>query len=193
LPAVGLSLCFVLGFSTVFVLLGASATVLGQLLLAYREELNIAGGVLVVLFGLFMLGLARLSWLQREFRAHPAIAGGRPVSAYVLGLAFAFGWTPCIGPVLGAVLTVSAASATVAGGVTLLAIYSLGLGVPFVLAALFTDALVARLKAVGRLGRILQMAAGTLLALMGVAMITGQLSAFAYWLLDIFPVLANVG
>jgi len=193
LPAVGLSLCFVLGFSTVFVLLGASATALGQLLLAYREEFNIAGGMLVVLFGLFMLGLARLPWLQREFRAHPAIAGGHPVSAYVLGLAFAFGWTPCIGPVLGAVLTVSAASATVAGGVTLLAIYSLGLGVPFVLAALFTDGLVARLKAVGRLGRILQMAAGTLLALMGVAMITGQLSAFAYWLLDIFPVLANVG
>jgi cytochrome c-type biogenesis protein len=193
LPAVGLSLCFVLGFSTVFILLGASATALGRLLLSYREEFNIAGGTLVVLFGLFMLGLARLPWLQREYRAHPAIAGGHPMSAYVLGLAFAFGWTPCIGPVLGAVLTVSAASATVAGGVTLLGIYSFGLGVPFVLAAVFTDGLAARLKAVGRLGRILQVVAGSLLVLMGIAMITGQLSAFAYWLLDVFPVLANVG
>ena len=86
LPAVGLSLCFVLGFSTVFILLGASATALGRLLLSYREEFNIAGGTLVVLFGLFMLGLARLPWLQREYRAHPAIAGGHPMSAYVLAL-----------------------------------------------------------------------------------------------------------
>lgn len=192
-PAVGLSVCFVLGFSTVFVILGASATALGQLLLSYRHEFEIVGGSVVIVFGLFMLGWARLAWLQREIRMHPAIAGGRPVSAYVLGLAFAFGWTPCIGPVLGAVLTVSAASATVAGGVSLLAIYSLGLGVPFVLAALFTDGLVARLKAIGRLGRVLQILAGGLLVLMGIAMITGQLTAIAYWLLEAFPVLADIG
>lgn len=193
LPAVGLSACFVLGFSTVFVLLGASATTLGQTLLAYRHELSIAGGALVIFFGLFMIGLARLPWLQREFRVHPAIAGGQPLSAYVLGLAFAFGWTPCIGPVLGAVLTVSAASVTVAHGVSLLAIYSLGLGVPFMLAALFTDGLVARLKSIGRLGRLLQILAGGLLVLMGIAMITGQLTAIAYWLLDAFPILAGIG
>ncbi len=193
LPAVGLSVCFVLGFSTVFVILGASATALGQLLLSYRNELNIVGGSIVVVFGLFMLGLARFPWLQREMRLHPAIAGGRPVSAYVLGLAFAFGWTPCIGPVLGAVLTVSAATATVAGGVSLLGIYSLGLGVPFVLAALFTDSLVARLKAIGRFGRILQTVAGALLVLMGIAIITGELTTIDYWLLDAFPVLAGIG
>ncbi len=193
LPAMGLSLCFVLGFSTVFVLLGASATALGQLLLAWRYELNIVGGGIIILFGLFILGLARLPWLQRELRFNAAIAGGRPVSAYTLGLAFAFGWTPCIGPVLGAVLTMSAASATVTGGVALLGIYSLGLGVPFVLAALFTAGLVARLKTIGRLGRILQMLAGGLLVVMGVAMITGQLSTFAYWLLEVFPVLASIG
>jgi cytochrome c-type biogenesis protein len=192
-PAVGLSICFVLGFSTVFVILGASATALGQLLLSYRREFEIVGGSVVIVFGLFMLGWARLPWLQRERRMHPAIAGGRPVSAFVLGLAFAFGWTPCIGPVLGAVLTVSAASATVAGGVSLLAIYSLGLGVPFVLAALFTDGLAARLKAIGRLGRVLQLLAGGLLVLMGIAMITGQLTVIAYWLLDVFPMLAGIG
>lgn len=193
LPAVGLSLCFVFGFATVFVLLGASATALGQVLLAWRYELNIIGGGVIIVFGLFILGLARLSWLQRDLRFHAVTSGGRPVSAYTLGLAFAFGWTPCIGPVLGAVLTVSAASATVAGGVTLLGIYSLGLGVPFVLAALFTDTLVVRLKAIGRLGRMLQVLAGGLLVLMGVAMITGQLSVVAYWLLDVFPALADIG
>lgn len=192
-PAVGLSACFVLGFSTVFVILGASATALGRLLLSYRQELNVVSGAIVILFGLFMLGLANFPVLQREIRMHPAVVGGKPASAYVLGLAFAFGWTPCIGPVLGAVLTVSAASATVAGGVSLLGVYSLGLGVPFVLAALFTDGLVARLKTIGRFGRVLQALAGGLLVPMGVAMITGQLTAIAYWLLDAFPFLANIG
>jgi cytochrome c-type biogenesis protein len=110
-----------------------------------------------------------------------------------LGLAFAFGWTPCIGPILGAILTVSAASATVSGGVALLGIYSLGLGVPFLLAALFTDSLMVRLKTIGRVGRLLQLAAGVILILMGIAMLTGQLSAFSYWLLEMVPALANIG
>jgi len=193
LPAVGLSACFILGFSTVFILLGASATALGQLLLAYRYELNFVGGAVVVLFGLFLIGLLRPALFMQEFRFHAALPGGRPFSAYVLGLAFAFGWTPCIGPILGAILTVGAASATVAGGVALLAIYSLGLGVPFLLAALFTDGLAARLKTFGRLGRVLQIAAGLILVLMGIAMMTGQLSAFSYWLLNAFPVLAEIG
>ncbi|GIK96249.1 MAG: cytochrome C biogenesis protein CcdA [Alphaproteobacteria bacterium] len=193
LPAIGLSLCFVLGFTTVFVVLGASATALGQLLLGYRYELNIVGGVIVILFGLFLLGMMRPSWMLRDLRVHTAVPGGRPVSAYLLGLAFAFGWTPCIGPILGAILTVSAASATVAGGVVLLGVYSLGLGVPFVLAALFTDALTARLKAIRHLGRGLQGFAGLVMIVMGVAMITGQLSTFSYWLLDTFPVFTSIG
>lgn len=193
LPAIGLSMCFVLGFSTVFVVLGASATALGQLLLAYRYELNIVGGAVVILFGLFLIGLLRPVWMLRDLRFHAAIPGGRPASAYVLGLAFAFGWTPCIGPILGAILTVGAASATVSGGVALLAIYSFGLGVPFLLAALFTDALTARLRTIGRLGRVLQLFSGAIMVLMGVAMITGQLSAFSYWLLDTIPALADIG
>lgn len=193
LPVLGLSLCFVLGFSTVFVLLGASATSLGQLLLAYRYEFNIVGGAIIILFGVILIGLARPVWLMRDFRFHTALAGGSPLSAYILGLAFAFGWTPCIGPILGAILTVGATSATVSDGVTLLAIYSLGLGVPFLLAALFTDQLMARVKAIGRVGRILQFFAGGALILMGIAMITGQLSAFSYWLLDVFPALGRIG
>src|SRR5216684_2129120 len=172
LRAIALSLCFVLGFSTIFVILGASATALGQLLISYRHELNLVGGAIVIGFGLFALGVLRPSWLQRELRPDAAIAGGRPGGAYLLGMAFAFGWSPCIGPILGAILTVSAASATVAKGVTLLAVYSLGLGVPFVLAAAFTDGLLARMKTIGRLGRGLRLLAGGIMILMGGAMLT---------------------
>ena len=193
LPALGLSLCFVLGFSTVFVALGATATALGRLLISYRYELELVGGVVVVLFGLFVAGAAKPGWMMREARFHLALPGGRPLSAYVLGLAFAFGWTPCIGPILGAILTVGAATATVADGVALLAIYSLGLGLPFLLAAVFTGALAARLRALGRVGRWLHLFAGAIMVLMGIAMITGDLTAFSYWLLDTFPILASIG
>jgi cytochrome c-type biogenesis protein len=188
-----MSLFFVLGFTTVFVLLGASATALGQLLLAYRVELNLIGGAVVIGFGLFTLGLPSPSFLQREFRSNPWWVGGHPVGAYALGMAFAFGWTPCIGPILGAVLTASATSATVSKGAALLGIYSLGLGVPFVLAAMFTDRLLARMKSIGRVGRILKSFAGATMVLLGVAIITGQLSVFSSWLLNTFPVLGTIG
>lgn len=193
LPALGLSASFVLGFSTVFLALGASATALGQLLLQYRYEANIAGGSIVILFGLLMLGLVRLRWLHRDLRFHAALAGGRPVAAYVLGLAFAFGWTPCIGPVLGAILTVSATSVRVAEGILLLGIYSLGLGIPFLLSAVFTGSLMRRLRSAKRLGRVLELGAGGVMVLMGLAMITGRLTDFSYWLLGTFPGLANIG
>lgn len=192
-PALGLSVCFVLGFSTVFIALGASATALGQLLIAYRYELNIIGGVVIMLFGLFLMGWVRPSWMQGETRFHASLPAGRAASAYVLGLAFAFGWTPCIGPILGAILTVGATSTTVGQGVALLAIYSLGLGVPFLLAAVFTNALTSRMRGLGRTGRLLRFVAGAVMILMGVAMLTGYLSAFAFWLLESVPGLAEVG
>jgi cytochrome c-type biogenesis protein len=193
LPAIGLSLCFVLGFSSVFITLGASASALGQMLISYRYELNIVGGAIVILFGLFLTGLIRPSLMVREARFHTHLPGGRAVSAYVLGLAFAFGWTPCIGPILGAILTVGASTATVADSVALLAIYSLGLGVPFLLAALFTDGLTRRLKAMRRTGWMLQYVAGGIMVVMGVAMITGQMSTFSFWLLDQFPIFTQIG
>jgi len=188
-----LSILFVLGFSTVFVILGASATTLGRLFLAYRYEANIAAGTIVIVFGLVMIGLVRWPWLQRDFRFHLELPGGRAFSAYVLGLAFAFGWTPCIGPVLGTILTTSAVTATVSQGIVLLTVYSLGLGVPFVGAALFTDRLLGRLRTFGRVGRLLQFGAGGVVVAMGVAILTGQLTNFSYWLLDTFPALARLG
>jgi cytochrome c-type biogenesis protein len=191
LSALALSVFFVLGFSTVFIALGASASALGQLFLRYRYEANLVGGALIFTLGLFLAGILRPFSLQRELRFHPNIPGGRPLAAYAVGLAFAFGWTPCIGPVLGAILTLSATSSE--GGVTLLSAYSLGLGLPFLASAFFTGALLARLKALGSVGRRLQVAAGALLAIMGVAMMTGNLEAFSYWLLETFPVLAKIG
>ncbi|MBO6669766.1 MULTISPECIES: cytochrome c biogenesis protein CcdA [Hyphomicrobiales] len=191
--AVWLSLCFVLGFSTIFISLGASATALGQALLRWRYELNIIGGGIVILFGLFMIGAARFSAMERDMRFHLDLPGGKPVSSYVLGLAFGFGWTPCIGPILGAILTASAASSTVADGITLLSFYSAGLGIPFLIVAGFTDAIAGKLRGIGRWGRRLNQAAGGVMILMGLAMVTGRLSALAYWLLDAFPVLARIG
>lgn len=193
LSAVGVSLCFVLGFLTVFIVLGASATAMGRLLLGYRIELNLIGGVVVILFGLFLTGLIRPDWMMREARFHAATPNGRAISAYTLGVAFAFGWTPCIGPILGSILTVGAASATVAEGAALLAIYSLGLGVPFLLAALFTEGLARRLKAMRQTGRMLQPAAGAVMVLIGLAMITGQMSTFSFWLLEQFPLFTRIG
>lgn len=193
LSAAGLSLFFVLGFSTVFITLGASATVLGRLLLSYRYQMNIAGGVIVILFGLLMTGVLRLPWLGREFRFASRAEGGHPLGAYVLGLAFAFGWTPCIGPILGAILTVSASAAGTANGVSLLSIYSLGLGVPFLLAATFMTAFLERLSAMRRAGRVFEIAAGIVMVIMGFAMVSGYMTEFSYWLLDTFPVLAKIG
>jgi cytochrome c-type biogenesis protein len=187
------ALCFVIGFSLVFVALGASATALGGLLLSWRYELGIVAGIVVLLFGLHLAGLLPLHFLEREARLHPEIKGGRALGAFLLGFAFAFGWTPCIGPVLGAILTMSASSADLATGTSLLAVYSLGLGLPFLLAALFTDVLLERLRQLARAGRRLQQAAGVLLAFVGVLMITGQLEALAYWLLETFPALARIG
>ncbi|WPZ20978.1 cytochrome c biogenesis protein CcdA [Sulfitobacter faviae] len=191
--AVWLSLCFVLGFSTIFIALGASATALGQALLRWRFELNLIGGAVVILFGLFMLGAARIQTMERDLRFNLDLPGGQPVAAYVLGLAFGFGWTPCIGPILGAILTASAASAKISEGVWLLGIYSAGLGVPFLIVAAFTDQVAARLRAIGAVGRRLHQVAGAVMVLMGIGMMTGQLSAFSWWLLETFPILGAIG
>lgn len=189
----GLSTLFVLGFSTVFIALGASATSLGRLLLAYRYETNIIGGALITLFGLFMTGLIPLPWLARDLRFHTRIAGGRPLGAYGLGLAFGAGWTPCIGPVLGAILTLSAVSSNTGAGIALLSAYALGLGVPFLAAALFTGGLARRLGTLRRFGRALQIGAGAIMMIMGIAVMTGQLARLSYWLLETFPILATIG
>ncbi|MFN0190568.1 MAG: cytochrome c biogenesis CcdA family protein [Aestuariivirga sp.] len=188
-----LSLCFVLGFSAVFIGLGASTTLLSGFLLRYRTEGEIIGGLIVIVFGLFTAGILNIPALQRDVRFHNLGAGGGPGGAAVLGVAFGFGWTPCIGPILGAILTLSATAESASGGVLLLAAYSLGLGVPFVLSAWFADTIGQRLARFRRAGLILKVAAGGIMVAMGLAMATGKLSEFSYWLLDTFPVFQSIG
>jgi cytochrome c-type biogenesis protein len=187
-----LGLCFVLGFTTVFTLLGASATALGRVLLSYRFEAGLVGGAIVLLFGLFTTGLIRVPVLERELRYHGLAKGGGPLPAYLLGLAFAFGWTPCIGPVLGSIFTLTAASANTQG-MALLAIYSLGLGVPFLIAALFTEQFIVHALRLRRFGRVMHVGAGAIMILMGVAMMTGYITDLATWLLKAFPALGQLG
>lgn len=193
LSALLLSTCFVLGFSIVFVALGATATAFSRLLLSYRYEAGLVGGAIIILFGVFMTGLVPLPWLERDLRFHGRIRGGRPFGAFLLGLAFGFGWTPCIGPVLGAILTVSALSSTASTGIVLLTVYSIGLGVPFLASAAFAGGLAKRLKTMRRLGRALQVGAGGVMVAMGVAILTGTMSTFSFWLLENVPMLARIG
>ena len=129
------AVCFVLGFSTVFVGLGAGASAFGQLIQTYKAELAMAAGLLIMLFGLHFLGLLRIPLLYQHARYHTEMHGASYLGSYLIGLAFAFGWTPCVGPILATVLTVAANEASLATGVKLLAAYSLGLGIPFILAA----------------------------------------------------------
>ncbi|KQK31617.1 cytochrome C biogenesis protein [Bosea thiooxidans] len=193
ISAFAMSFWFVLGFSTVFVILGAGASALSRLLLSYRYEAGLVGGAIIVVFGIFSTGVVRIPWMEREFRLSPQMSGGRPQSAYILGLAFGFGWTPCIGPILGAILTVSATSTTPAAGVALLAIYSLGLAIPFLLTALLAGGITARLRRLRSFGRGLQIFTGLTMVAMGLAMMTGRLSTMAFWLLETFPILALIG
>jgi cytochrome c-type biogenesis protein len=192
--ALAVSAAFVLGFSLVFIGLGASATAIGHVLLQYKEQANIVAGVIVILFGALMLGGTRwVAFLGRDFRFRVEHVAGNPLSAFVLGVAFAFGWTPCIGPILGAILTLSATQEDTATGIRLLGAYSLGLGIPFMLTALFLRNAVAHLKRLRTVGRYMQWGAGAVMIALGIAMITGQLAAFSYWLLQVLPVLGRIG
>lgn len=187
-----LSLCFVAGFTTIFVILGAGANALNMLFAPYQRQITLLSGALIVLFGVFTLDLWRPQWSQRELHINVAPQGSGTGPAYLLGMAFAFGWTPCIGPVLGAILSV-AASASPGSGIVLLAVYSLGLGVPFVLSALFLGGFVAHLSKLRRVGQVLRFAAGGVMIAMGGAMMTGHMTIIAFWLLETFPALGRIG
>jgi cytochrome c-type biogenesis protein len=189
-----LSGCFILGFSAVFIALGASASMLGRILLQYRYEAGIAGGALVTVFGLLMLiGTGRIPFLQRGFHFHVEGMAGKPLSAFALGVAFAFGWSPCIGPILGAILTVAAVADSSHAGVQLLAAYSLGLALPFFFSALFLHEMTGRWKRLRLAGRSLQTVAALVMVVMGVAIMSGELTRFSYWLLEAFPALGKIG
>jgi len=187
------SLFFTLGFSTVFVAMGASATTIGMLLRQHLDTLAQIGGVIIVVMGLNFLGVFRISLLSREARFQ---SGGKPATltgAYVMGLAFAFGWTPCIGPILGAILGVAAAQQTVGEGAVLLGVYSLGLAGPFWLAAAFSGLFMAFLMRFRRHLGIVEKLMGTLLILTGLAFIFGFVGDISIWFQQTFPILMKIG
>lgn len=187
------SFAFVLGFTTVFVALGAGASSIGAFLRQWQQEIAIAAGLVIIVMGLNFLGVLRLSILSREARFQARSAPATPLGAYIMGLAFAFGWTPCIGPVLGPILTLAGSKASVLDGAALLAVYSLGLGIPFMIAALFSGAFMRFLSRfrvhMGKVEKIM----GVLLILAGVLFLTGGMQSFAFWLLETFPLLGKLG
>jgi cytochrome c-type biogenesis protein len=186
------AMLFVLGFSTVFVLLGATASILGQLIRQYLEVLSIAAGAVIVLMGLHFLGVFRIALLHREARFQVE----RPIGlwgSYVMGLAFAFGWTPCIGPILGTILAMAGTEATAMRGAVLLAFYSAGLGIPFLAAALALEPFTGFMRRFRSRMHLVEKGMGVLLVATGVAFFTGSFTQMSFWLLETFPALGRLG
>ncbi len=184
---------FVLGLSTVFLLLGAAASAFGGFFLGNADTFATLAGIVVMVFGAHFLGVIRIPILNRELRVEAGDHGGSALGAYVLGLAFAFGWTPCIGPQLGAILSLAAQEGNVAKGMVLLATYAAGLGLPFLLVAAFFGRLLPLVSFLKRHAERIERIMGLLLWTIGLLMLTGGFSSFSYWLLENLPFLAQLG
>jgi cytochrome c-type biogenesis protein len=181
------ALFFVMGLSTVFILLGFTASAFGAFFLQNQELFAQISGFVVVIFGLHFIGVFRIPFLDREARIDAGDSGGSSFGAYILGLAFAFGWTPCIGPQLGAILSLAASEASVARGTLLLAIYAAGLGLPFLLAAMFLSRSMHLMNRIKPHLELIEKIMGVLLIIVGLALITGAFSSFSFWLLENGP------
>ncbi len=184
---------FVLGLSTVFILLGFAFSSMGRMLLQVQDWFVVIAGAAVMILGAHFVGVFRIRFLDREMRVDAGDKGGSAFGAYVLGLAFAFGWTPCLGPILGAILGLAASEGDVVRGTVLLAAYALGLGIPFLLVAAFFPRLKGVMGWMKRHMDRIERTSGLLLWTVGLMMLTGQFAAFSYWLLEQFPALANIG
>lgn len=187
---------FVLGFSCVFVALGAGASSFSQIVRQNQEVLSIIAGILIMVMGLHFLGLFKIGLLYREARFQvddDIVRGATIAGSFVMGLAFAFGWTPCIGPILGVILGIASARDTVGEGAFMLGVYSMGLGVPFMLAALFAGPFMKFLSRFRRYLGSVEKLMGALLVLTGILFLTGGMQTFAFFLLETFPVLQTFG
>ncbi len=187
------AIAFVLGFSTIFVLLGAGASAIGQWLKFNSGILNYVAGGIIIIMGLHFLGVFRISLLYKEARVNVEKKPAGLWGAYLIGLAFAFGWTPCIGPVLGTILLVAGIEDSVQQGMILLTAYSLGLGVPFLLTAAFAGQAIGVMNKFKRHMATIEKAMGGLLVLTGVLFVTGQIQNAAFWLQEMLPALNNIG
>ena len=187
------SVAFVLGFTTVFVILGATATAAGQLMVDNLSLLGKIAGVVIIIAGLHFLGVLHIPMLHREARYHADARPAGLIGAYVIGLAFAFGWTPCIGPVLAAILAMAAGEDSVRQGVALLFVYSLGLGIPFIVAAIAIKPFMSTLQRFRKHLATVEKLLGGFLVLTGILFLTNSMTLIASWMLELFPGLARIG
>lgn len=187
------SVAFVLGFTTVFVTLGATASFAGQLIAENLPLLSKIAGVVIIVAGLHFLGVIHIPILHREARYHADARPAGLVGAYVIGLAFAFGWTPCIGPVLAAILAMAAGQDSVSQGISLLLVYSLGLGIPFIAAAVAIRPFLKMLQRYRKHLATMEKVLGAFLVLTGILFLTDSMTLIAGWILEAFPVLATIG
>ena len=187
------ALSFVFGFSTVFILLGASATLLSGLIYEYLDILRIVGGIIIIIFGIHFMQIIQLPFLNRDTRYQ--IESYRPgiVGSYVIGLSFAFGWTPCIGPILGSVLSIAASSETVTYGIVLLMLYSADLGIPFLLAAYAINGFMRFLSKIRNYIRAIEIFTGVLLVIFGILILTNRIQELAFFFIKYFPFLTQFG
>ncbi|CAN1504040.1 CcdA Cytochrome c biogenesis protein [Paracoccaceae bacterium] len=183
------ALFFVMGLSTVFLILGFTASAFGAFVLNNQQLLARISGIVVIIFGLHFLGVFRIPILDREMRVDAGQRGGSAFGAYVLGLAFAFGWTPCIGPQLGAILSLAAQEGSTGRGTLLLGIYALGLGLPFLFAAIFIERSIVVMTKLKRHMRLIERLMGGLLLVVGLALVTGFFTDFSYWMLETYDAL----
>jgi cytochrome c-type biogenesis protein len=174
-------------------ILGFTASVFGAFFLQNQEVFARVSGIVVMIFGLHFLGVFRIGFLDRDTRIDAANQGGSAFGAYILGLAFAFGWTPCIGPQLGAILSLAAGEGSVSRGTVLLGVYAAGLGLPFVLAAVFIARAIPLMNRIKKHMRTIERAMGFLLLIVGAALLTGAFTALSWWLLEQFPALGALG
>jgi len=181
------SLAFVIGFSIVFVALGASATAIGKFMFSKLPILSKIAGVILIIFGLHTMGVFRLAFLEAEKRVHADRKPAGPLGAMLVGVAFAFGWTPCIGPILGGILAIAGSKNSVGEGITLLAVYSLGLGIPFLLTSLAINQFFGAAKRIRRYYHAIELVSGALLIAIGVLIITGQLTIITRYLQPYLP------
>lgn len=183
------SAVFVAGFTTVFVILGATASIIGQVISSYIEYFGYAAGAAIIVMGLHFLGVFKIGFLYREARVHVKRKPAGLWGAYVMGLAFAFGWTPCLGPILAAILAVAGTSDTAAEGAMLLGVYSVGIGVPFIAAGAFAPVFMGFMRKFRRHLGTVEKLMGVMLVLTGVLFLSGQMQVLAFYLLEMFPAL----
>ncbi len=184
---------FVMGLSTVFLILGAGASALGRTFLSYQGWLEIGAGIMIMIFGLHFLGVLRIPFLMKEARIDVGDQGGSAFGAYLLGLAFAFGWAPCLGPILSAILGLATGQADMGKGALMLGVYAVGFGVPFLLVAAFFPQMKRPMAWMRRNMGVIEKTSGVLLLTVGLAMATGYMTIFAFWLLEALPFLAVFG